>query len=70
MEEHVLFADVASIGFRYYGRRDRREAPSWQSEWPRTDTLPDLVELSIRADRGVELRTQTIVVELRLRNAS
>jgi general secretion pathway protein J len=67
VEEHVLYEDVAGASFRYYGRKDLgSSSPAWQAGWTRRDALPDAVELSITSGRSV----RTILIELRLKNAS
>jgi general secretion pathway protein J len=64
-ETHILADRVQSITFRYFGRKDLRSQPEWQSAWTRTDALPDLVEMTVvRTSRDVPAH---IVVELRLR---
>jgi general secretion pathway protein J len=65
-EEHVLYDDVTSATFRYFGRKEPRGTSAWQTEWTRRDALPDAVELSITSGRSV----RTILIPLRLRNAS
>ncbi|HXE68451.1 MAG TPA: prepilin-type N-terminal cleavage/methylation domain-containing protein [Hyphomicrobiaceae bacterium] len=69
-EEQVLADDVTNAEFRYFGRHQLRQAPTWQEEWKRTDALPDLVELNITRRRAGGITTRSIVTELRLRNAS
>jgi general secretion pathway protein J len=69
-EEQVLADDVTSAEFRYFGRHTMRGAASWQTEWKRTNALPDLVELSISRSHGGRVTSRSIVTELRLRNSS
>jgi general secretion pathway protein J len=69
-EEQVLADDVTNAEFRYFGRHELRQAPSWQEQWKRTDALPDLVELNITRRRAGGSSTRFITTELRLRNAS
>jgi hypothetical protein len=68
-EEQVLADDVTNAEFRYFGRHELRQAPTWQEQWKRTDALPDLVELNITRRRAGGSTTRFIVTELRLRNA-
>ena len=65
-EQHVLYADVTSASFRYYGRKELRGTPAWHTEWTRRDALPDAVELSVTSGRSA----RTIVIPLRLSNSS
>jgi prepilin-type N-terminal cleavage/methylation domain-containing protein len=69
-EEQVLADDVSAAEFRYFGRHELRQAPAWQGEWKRTDTLPELVQLNITRRRPGGSTSRSIVTELRLRNAS
>lgn len=65
-DDHVLVENVKSVAFRYFGRGTPRATPTWHEAWTRTDSLPDLVELTIiRNDREGPL---SLVIELRLRN--
>ena len=67
VDEHVLYEGLTSASFRYYGRKDlAASTPSWQTAWTRRDALPDAVELSITSGRSM----RTILIELRLKNAS
>ena len=50
-EEHVLYADITSASFRYYGRKDLRSTPAWHTDWTRRDALPDAVELSVASGK-------------------
>jgi prepilin-type N-terminal cleavage/methylation domain-containing protein len=60
-----------AVGFRYFGRIERRgEAPpQWTPEWPRSDALPDLVEVSFGPDAEGQPRPP-LVIALRLRPAA
>jgi general secretion pathway protein J len=69
-EEQVLADDVASAEFRYFGQHQLRQAASWQTQWKRTDALPDLVQLTIQRQRAGGMTNRVITTELRLRNAS
>lgn len=51
-ERYELMRNVRSVTFRYFGRGDLRSEPAWHTAWPRTDALPNLVEVVIaREDR-------------------
>ena len=66
-EEHVLYEGVTAASFRYFGRKDLGSStPAWQTAWTRRDALPDAVELTVASGRS----TRTILIELRLKNAS
>ena len=65
-EEHVLYEDVAGSSFRYFGRKELRGTPSWQTEWTRRDALPDAVELNIISGKSA----RTLLIPLRLGNAN
>jgi general secretion pathway protein J len=64
LEEHVLAENVKTVRFRYFGRKDPRAAPEWHAAWPRTDALPDLVEITM-VQKGRE-NAVPLIVELRL----
>jgi general secretion pathway protein J len=58
-------AGVAGLAFRYFGAPDPQKAAQWQSQWPRRDSLPDLVEISlITGDRTPKV--ERTIVQLRL----
>ena len=58
-------AGVAGLAFRYFGAPDPQKPAQWQSQWPRRDSLPDLVEISlITGDRT--LKVDRTIVQLRL----
>jgi general secretion pathway protein J len=56
---------VADLSFRYFGVAQADEAPRWLPQWPRRDSLPDLVEISVVV--GQPARVQRAVVALRLK---
>lgn len=65
LEDHILAENVKAVAFRYFGRRDVRSLSVWHMVWPRTDALPDLVEMTLtHNDRE---SPAPIVIELRLR---
>jgi general secretion pathway protein J len=68
-EGQFLLRDIAGIGFRYFGQMDPRTPAAWQSEWTRTDALPELIEMSVLL-RDLDARAWLpLVVELKLRTA-
>lgn len=66
--DHIAPTKVRALSLRYFGQARLEEAAGWQTEWPRRDALPELVEITIRQCRGEE--AQRIVVPLRLRPSS
>ena len=66
LENHVLAENVKAIAFRYFGRKDLRSTPEWHTTWPRTDALPDLVEMAVTHSGGES--PAPLVIELRLRH--
>lgn len=67
VQQRELLGGVGALAFRYFGAPLDSEAPVWLEEWPRTDVLPDLIELSIALDGRRAPRFQPLVVEPRLR---
>lgn len=61
--EYRTAARLTSLAFRYFGVPAAGEAPRWQEQWPRRDSLPDLVELSLVTGG----RAERMVVALRLK---
>ena len=58
-------AGVAGLAFRYFGAPEPQKPPQWQSQWPRRDSLPELVEISLTT--GVRTRkVERTIVQLRL----
>ena len=66
LEKHVLAENVKAVAFRYFGRKDLRSTPEWHTAWPRTDALPDLVEMVITHSNRES--PAPLVIELRLRH--
>ena len=64
-QEHVLMGNVKSLTLRYFGRGAIRAEPAWHAAWPRTDALPQLVEMTIARSDGEG--PAYLVIELRLR---
>jgi hypothetical protein len=63
--EHRSAARVAGLALRYFGPPTPQEPPRWQSRWPRGDSLPDLVEISLTTS-GPTPKIARSVVRLRL----
>ncbi len=66
-DQRLLFAGIAGVSFRYFGRKEKNADPEWHSEWARTDTLPELIEISFEGRGGTRSPMQPLVVELKLR---
>jgi len=49
-DRYELMRNIRSVSFRYFGRGDLRAEPAWHAAWPRTDALPNLVEIAIARD--------------------
>ena len=64
--EHVAPGRIGKLTLRYFGRANPDQTPQWYTRWPRSDALPDLVEIGVsraRQKTGMQRR----IVELRLR---
>jgi general secretion pathway protein J len=59
---------VGRLGFRYFGAAEPQKPPQWQTQWPRRDSMPDLVEISLTPADRLAKPEQTIV-QLRLGSA-
>jgi general secretion pathway protein J len=49
-EQYQLMRNIRSVSFRYFGRGELRGEPAWHAVWPRTDAMPNLVEIAIARD--------------------
>ncbi len=66
-EQYQLMRSIRSVSFRYFGRGELKAEPAWHGAWPRTDAMPNLVEIAIARDDSeggpisltIELRLQT-----------
>jgi prepilin-type N-terminal cleavage/methylation domain-containing protein len=67
--EHESAIRVAGLSFRYFGAPNAGEPGRWLAQWPRQDSLPDLVEISLTVG-GRIARAERVVVPLRLKRAS
>ncbi len=66
--EHESAMRAADLSFRYFGAPHAGEPGRWLGQWPRQDSLPELVEMSISLG-GRTPRTERVIVPLRLRPA-
>jgi len=64
-DRYELMRNIRSVSFRYFGRGDLRADPAWHAAWPRTDALPNLVEIAIVRDEN-EGGTVALTIGLRL----
>jgi general secretion pathway protein J len=62
--EYRSDARLIGLALRYFGSPANGETPRWQTQWPRADALPDLVEISLAVDGRAADRA---VVPLRLK---
>ena len=62
----VLIRDVATLNFRYFGRRSSEGSARWHDEWIDARTLPKLVEMRIGLVNPQPAAERPLVVELRL----
>jgi general secretion pathway protein J len=58
---------VTAVELRYFGPPAPQQPPKWQTNWPNSDRLPDLVELTFI--RGGGASPQSSIVPLRLKRA-
>ena len=58
-------AGIAGLAFRYFGAPEPQKPPQWQSQWPRSDSLPELVEISLTTG-GRTRKVERTIVQLRL----
>jgi prepilin-type N-terminal cleavage/methylation domain-containing protein len=65
-DERPLLRVPATMNFRYYGSPKLNEPPVWQPAWTRTDTLPQMVELSLRNASAPDVEAPPLRVVLRL----
>jgi general secretion pathway protein J len=68
-EQYALMRSIRSVSFRYFGRSELRAEPAWHAAWPRTDALPNLVEIAIARDDG-EGGPISLTIELRLQTSA
>jgi prepilin-type N-terminal cleavage/methylation domain-containing protein len=66
--EHRSHADVAGLSLRYFGAPEPQKPPQWQSRWPRLDSLPDLVEITVTFGKRMP-KAERSVVQLRLKDS-
>lgn len=68
-QSRVLIDDVDGLRFRYFGQPAEDSERRWYDDWPQSERLPELVDLSPRPPDGKTVSTpfQPLVVALRLR---
>lgn len=47
LSERIVLDDVASFGLRYFGRQAETGVRAWSEVWPRSNLMPELVELRL-----------------------
>jgi general secretion pathway protein J len=62
--ERVVLEDVASFGLRYFGRTVANGERGWSGSWPRSNVLPELVELRLVSRDRLIANPLPIVIEL------
>ncbi len=63
---HTSPARIDNLALRYFGRGSLGEEPKWHRRWPRSDTLPNLLEISVSLP-GPKATVERRIVEFRLR---
>jgi prepilin-type N-terminal cleavage/methylation domain-containing protein len=66
-ETQVLLQPAAAFKLRYFGRATPEAAPRWLDDWPRTDVLPELVEIEMALPARFGPPLPPLIVEPRLR---
>ncbi len=61
--ESILLDGVAELALSYYGRDEPAADADWMDEWPRTDTLPQLVRVTLTMAPGGESSTLTLAIK-------
>lgn len=62
-----LATSYASVQFRYFGQPSARAKPEWLAVWPRTDRLPDLIDIVAIPRPGLALPKFERRTEMKLR---
>lgn len=63
---HTSPARINNLALRYFGRGSLGEEPKWHTRWPRSDTLPKLLEIKVLRP-GPTPTIERRIVEFRLR---
>lgn len=61
--ESRLLDGVEELAFSYYGRDEPGAKPKWMDEWPRQDSLPQLVRISLKLAEGGKTSTITLAIK-------
>ena len=61
--ESLLMEDVAVLSFSYYGSDEPGADGEWMTEWPRTDSLPQLVRIMLKNANSDEASTLTVAIK-------
>ncbi len=54
-KSRVLIRAASSLRLQYYGSLEEGGAPEWAGSWTRTDSLPEMVELTVSTPEGERL---------------
>lgn len=69
-EERELVSGYRALHFRYFGPTASDKTGQWFAQWPRSDRLPDLVEITAEPNGGSQTSSRPVRVELKLRPIS
>ena len=62
----ILLEATSPMAFRFYGADGRNSERSWQAEWQKAQSLPDLVELTLPGGDDAASGSLPLVVKLQL----
>jgi general secretion pathway protein J len=62
---HAAQAKTAGLAFRYFGPPAPDAQPQWSGQWPRRDTLPDLIEITIMPGSGAPVQRSAVAFRLK-----
>jgi general secretion pathway protein J len=62
--ERVVLEDAARFALRYFGRQAATAERGWSDVWPRSNAMPELVELRVESRDAVVTRPLRLVIEL------
>ncbi|MEN8170808.1 MAG: prepilin-type N-terminal cleavage/methylation domain-containing protein [Pseudomonadota bacterium] len=61
--ESLLMENVAVLSFSYYGSDEPGADGEWMAEWPRIDSLPQLVRITLKNANSDEASTLTVAIK-------
>jgi hypothetical protein len=62
--ERVVLEGVTTFGLRYFGRQAATGVRGWADVWPRSNAMPELLELRIVVRDGLLANPPPMVIEL------